>query len=54
MATTYKIKCKCNHKFQDETYGKSIRIATPTTRTPSPNTIEVRCTVCGSPQVVNK
>jgi len=54
MSTTYKIKCKCNHTFQDTTYGTGVRIATPTTRTPSPSTIEVRCTVCGSSQVVNK
>lgn len=54
MSTTYKIKCNCTHKFQDETYGNKVRIATPTARTPSPSTIEVRCTVCGSSQVVNK
>jgi hypothetical protein len=55
MATpTYKVQCNCNHEFQDKTYGNKVRIATPTARQPSQDTIEVRCTVCSKPQTVRK
>lgn len=51
---TYKIQCNCSHKFQDETYGKQTRIATPTNRQPSPTTIVVRCTVCQKETTTSK
>jgi hypothetical protein len=27
MAETVEIKCTCEHKYQDEKYGKGIRVA---------------------------
>lgn len=43
---SYKIKCTCNHKVQDELYGNQVRLANPTSKQYPDNTIEVRCTVC--------
>jgi RNase P subunit RPR2 len=47
-----KIQCKCAHAFQDEKYGKQVRIANSTAK--QDNTyVEVRCTVCGTTQRIN-
>lgn len=37
------IKCKCSHEFQDKTYGKSMRV-----HTPSAKDGVYFCTVCGT------
>lgn len=37
---TTTISCTCQHKFQDETYGKGKRLANLTLK-------GARCTVCG-------
>lgn len=51
---TYKVKCKCNHDFQDVTYGKGIRVANPTSKVYPDGVIEVRCTVCNTVHRVSK
>ena len=38
---TKTIKCKCDHKFQDEKYGKGMRVHNKM------KTQGYRCTVCG-------
>lgn len=40
-----KIKCTCQHKFQDQQHGKGIRVANPITGKSQGNG---RCTVCSS------
>lgn len=45
---TYKILCKCTHKFQDETYGKQTRIANQTNKKYPSGHVDVRCTVCNT------
>lgn len=50
---TYIIDCNCKHEFQDNTYGKQKRVATPSTKS-TENTREVSCTVCGKTKVVKK
>lgn len=42
------IKCNCKHEFQDETYGKAMRVAIDV-KTKSGGLIH-RCTVCGKEQ----
>lgn len=42
---TKELKCNCEHKFQDETYGKYIRVHN---QAGSDKDIKYRCTVCGS------
>ena len=54
MKTTFKQFCKCQHKFQDETYGKQIRVFNKTSKDHPDGTTEVRCTVCGTIQRVKK
>lgn len=39
---TLSVKCRCNHAFQDATYGKGIRVATLSLKG------DASCTVCGS------
>ena len=34
-------RCKCNHEFQDKTYGSKMRVMTPGTKNYS-------CTVCNT------
>lgn len=43
---TAKVQCSCEHQFQDQQYGKNVRIANTTSKQPSQDKIEVRCTVC--------
>lgn len=38
---TKMIKCNCENKFQDEKYGKQIRVANETEKG------SAKCTVCG-------
>ncbi len=45
MATTYKMQCTCKHAFQDKTYGKQVRLATPCKGAPQGQQ-NIRCTVC--------
>jgi len=42
MAGCVKKKCSCDHKFQDEKYGKQIRI-----HNVSLSGTKCKCTVCG-------
>lgn len=51
---TYKIKCNCKHDFQDQRYGKQIRIANPTQKATTDKNLVVRCTVCSTLHTVNK
>ncbi len=39
------VQCKCDHKFQDDTYGKNKRVAN---ECDNKTTKEYRCTVCGT------
>jgi hypothetical protein len=43
---TDRVRCNCKSEFQDETYGKGVRVATPCGSPPS-SARSVRCTVCG-------
>jgi LSD1 subclass zinc finger protein len=43
-----KYTCKCNHDFQDNQYGKNVRIYNPTSKKYPDGTQEFRCTVCGT------
>ncbi len=44
---TAKVKCTCEHKTQDEMYGKGVRIANATAKQDDKaGTADVRCTVC--------
>lgn len=44
---TAKVKCSCEHRAQDEMYGKGMRIANATaTQDDKGGTADVRCTVC--------
>lgn len=49
MAETVEIKCSCEHKYQDEKYGKGIRVAN-VKRGSEKNKGGVVCTVCGREQ----
>ena len=49
---TAKVQCLCEHDFQDKAYGKNVRIANSTAKTPDTNRTEVRCTVCKKLHVV--
>lgn len=49
----YNIKCTCHNEYQDKVYGKDIRVHNKTAKKPSPDTVIVRCTVCGATQKVN-
>ena len=51
---TFKVNCKCQHKFQEETYGKNTRLANPTAKMYPDGTIDVRCTVCNTIHKVKK
>lgn len=42
MAKSTIQKCKCEHKFQDETYGKYMRV-----HNINENGDAAKCTVCG-------
>ena len=44
--TTTKVKCMCEHMYQDKKYGKGIRLANKCGTTNMGN-IKYRCTVCG-------
>jgi len=52
MAATAKVNCKCAHEFQDERYGKGVRVANATQKKNEKQT-EVRCTVCKAIHHVN-
>ncbi len=54
MSNTYKVKCKCNHPFQDKTYGNNTRIANGTSKIYPDGSRDVRCTVCNSIYRVSK
>lgn len=51
---TYRIKCKCQHNFQDKTYGVGVRVANPTSKQFPDGSLDVRCTVCNSVHRVSK
>lgn len=38
------LRCNCNHLFQDERYGRRMRVHNPTRKSPIPT---YKCTVCG-------
>ena len=40
-------KCYCISEYQDEKYGKDIRVYNETTKYPDPKEGGFRCTVCG-------
>jgi hypothetical protein len=40
-------KCNCNHKYQDEKYGKGNRVMNKTTKQP----VTYRCTICGKERI---
>ena len=42
-----KLKCKCDHKGQDELHGKNVRVHNPLKRKQS-EPQKWRCTVCGT------
>lgn len=42
-----RIKCTCHHEYQDNRYGKGVRVATPKKLSQGKPT-EVKCTVCGT------
>lgn len=45
---SYKAICTCSHQFQDSTYGKGVRVCTPTVKVSADKVNrDVRCTVCG-------
>jgi hypothetical protein len=53
------ISCSCTGQaaqFQDNKYGKNIRVANVATKTdvPSSSSVQVSCTVCGSKHTVSK
>lgn len=54
MATTYKMQCTCKHEYQDQIYGKEIRLATPCKGSNSPDRQTIRCTVCTKQTEVKK
>lgn len=37
-------RCSCSHEYQDQKYGKGMRVHNPTASNPPRH----RCTVCGS------
>ena len=43
---TKRIKCTCEHKYQDMVCGKGIRVANKTTKSKGTNQYYYRCTVC--------
>ena len=49
---SYKVICNCKHEFQDNEYGKNVRVATPSSHKPTQDTRVVSCTVCGKQQTV--
>lgn len=51
---TVKVNCLCSHDFQDKEHGKQVRVANTTQKTPTPSTIEVRCTVCSKLHTVSQ
>lgn len=51
---SFKILCKCNHEFQNQTLGKQVRYANPTSKLYPDGTIDVRCTVCNAIHKVKK
>ena len=51
---SFKVKCSCNHTFQDTEHGKNVRVANPTTKQYPDGIIEVRCTVCNAIHKVKK
>lgn len=50
---TTRQKCKCTHEYQDQKYGKGVRVMNATERQ-NENKIDVRCTVCNTVHTVNK
>ena len=46
MNKTQKVSCTCQNTFQDQTYGKGIRITTPCNNEQMKKNFVVRCTVC--------
>ena len=42
-----KVPCTCQHEFQDQRYGRGVRIANPVKTDPKQPKMG-RCTVCGS------
>ncbi len=45
MSQTKLIKCECKHEYQDQKYGKGIRLANKTKFVHVENEV-YRCTVC--------
>jgi hypothetical protein len=53
MIMTRELSCKCKHEYQDNAYGKGMRVHNRTANTTSKNkdagaTWIYRCTVCGA------
>lgn len=46
MAECKIMKCTCNHEFQDETYGKGMRVFNPIGKGSNQGDNYI-CTVCG-------
>lgn len=44
MAESKIMRCSCSHSFQDETYGKGMRVFNPIGKD---GTSGYRCSVCG-------
>lgn len=48
MKDNSKVLCSCKHEFQDQYYGKGIRVTTPVNKSKVNGEVKiVRCTVCG-------
>ncbi len=46
-----KLLCSCKHEFQDERYGKYMRLHNTVVK---PSGTEARCTVCGGRKTIKK
>lgn len=46
MAKSEVLKCVCDHKFQDEKYGRGMRVMNPTGKSDKGD--KYKCTVCGN------
>lgn len=54
MNTITKVKCKCQHEWQDSLHGHGVRVANRTQKEPDKDHVEVRCTVCKALHRVHK
>ena len=49
LATSFRIKCRCNNTYQDGKYGNGVRVACPVNKSYNMGKmVRVCCTVCGT------